>query len=160
MENNGKGSQEVFERGVWKQVGAPNSLNPSCLIVRQQSVIVRFCGQLDMKNLSQCHKRWQLHFMARKPQCKTLCQEARLISFSVPLERQSWVHCTGSLAFAGKESKHLAPRGGVPQPEVICIADCNKPRGKYLSCNQPWAEYLSYAPLECSQRHRANVKGE
>ena len=53
MENNGKGSQEVFERGVWKQVGAPNSLNPSCLIVRQQSVIVRFCGQLDMKNLSQ-----------------------------------------------------------------------------------------------------------
>ena len=30
MENNGKGSQEVFERGVWKQVGAPSSLNPSC----------------------------------------------------------------------------------------------------------------------------------
>ena len=30
MENNGKGSQEVFEKGVWKQVGAPSSLNPSC----------------------------------------------------------------------------------------------------------------------------------
>ena len=44
------------------------------------------------------------------------------------------------------EGKHMAPRGvSTIAGGTICIADCNKPRGKYLS----------YAPLECSWRHCA-----